>query len=81
METVTLEVSASQVVDWVRNLPPTTKRAVLLALIPGLGELDALVDYGSQRMRELCAQRGIDWEHLTEEERLHLVDDLLHEEP
>jgi hypothetical protein len=80
METVTLKVPESQVVDWVRNPPPTTKRAVLLALIPGLDELDALVDYGSERMRQLCAQRDIDWDHLTEEERLRLVDDLLHEE-
>ena len=80
METVTLEVPESQVVAWVRNLPPTTKRAVLLALIPGLDELDALVDYRSERIRELCAQRDIDWDRLTEEERLRLVDDLLHEE-
>ena len=80
METVTLEVPEAQVVDWVRKLPPTARRAVLLALVPGLDELDALTDYGSSRMRELCVQRGIDWDRLSEEERLQLVDDLLHEE-
>jgi hypothetical protein len=80
METVTLEVPESQVVEWVRKLPPATKRTVLLALIPTLDELDALVDYGGQQIRELCARRGIDWDRLAEEERLRLVDDLLHEE-
>ncbi len=80
METITLEVPESQVVEWVRNLPPTTKRTVLLALVPGLDELNALVDYGSERMREICTGRGVDWDRLAEEERLRLVDDLLHEE-
>lgn len=80
MATITLEVPESQVVEWLRKLPPATKRTVLLALVPGLDELDALVDYGSKRMRDLCARRGMDWDRLTEEERLRLVDDLLHEE-
>jgi hypothetical protein len=80
METITLEVPESQVVELVRKLSPTAKRAVLLVLIPGLQELDSLVDYGGQRMRELCAERGLDWDSLGEEERLHLVDELLHED-
>ena len=47
--------------------------------MPKLDELEALVDYGSQRMRNLAAGRGIDWDGLTESEREHLVDELLHE--
>jgi len=30
-------------------------------------------------MRELAAARSIDWDSLTESEREHLVDELLHE--
>jgi hypothetical protein len=52
---------------------------VLKALIPELDKLNDLVDYGSQRMRQLCAERGIDWDALTEEERERLVDEWLHE--
>jgi len=77
--TITLEVPEAQVVEWVQKLSPTAKQAVLKALIPQLDELEALVDYGSQRMRELCAQRGLDWDNLTEDERQRLVDELLHE--
>ena len=80
MASVTLELSDTQVLDLVRRLPATTRAAVVRALVPDLDALDGLVDYGSARMRDLCAERGIDWDRLTEEERQQLIDDLLHEE-
>jgi len=79
VETVTLTVPESQVVEWVRQLSPKAKRDVLKVLVPELDELDELVEYGSQRMRQLCAERGIDWNSLTEDDRQRLVDELLHE--
>jgi hypothetical protein len=79
METITLTVPESQIIEWVRQLSPQTKQAVLRALIPELDELEALMDYGSQRMRQLCAERGVDWDSLSEDERQKLVDELLHE--
>ena len=78
-ETVTLTVPESQVIEWVRQLSPEAKLDVLRILVPKLDELEALVSYGSQRMRDLAATRGIDWDGLTESEREHLVDELLHE--
>ena len=79
MRAITLEVSESQVVEWVQQLSPVAKRSVLRALIPRLDELEALVDYGDQRVRVLCAERGLDWDSLTEDERERLIDELLHE--
>ena len=78
-ETVTLTVPESQVIEWVRQLSPKAKLDVLRILVPKLDELEALVDYGSQRMRDLAADRGIDWDSLTENERERLIDELLHE--
>jgi hypothetical protein len=78
-ETITLTVPESQVVEWVRQLSPEAKLNVLRILVPKLDELEALVDYGSQRMRALAAGRGIDWDALTEREREDLIDRLLHE--
>lgn len=78
MKTVNLNVPESQVIEWVRQLSPGAKQDVLKALVPELDELNNLVDYGSQRMRRLCAERGIDWDNLTEEERQRLVDEWLH---
>jgi hypothetical protein len=79
METVTLTVSESQVIEWVRQLSPETKRRVLRTLIPKMDELESLVEYGSQQMYQICTERGIDWDNLSEDERQQLVDDLLHE--
>ena len=53
MGVITLDIPESQVVEWVQQLSPTAKQSVLRALVPHLDELDALVDYGSQRMRAL----------------------------
>jgi len=79
MATVTLSVSESQVIEWVKQLSPASKRAILKTLIPELDRLEALVDYGAERIRTLCAQRGIDWDSLSEEERERLIDEWLHE--
>ena len=80
MGVVTLEVPESQVLEWVAQLSPEAKQSVLRVLIPRLDQLEALVDYGTQRARALCAERGLDWNSLTEDERQGLVDELLHEE-
>ena len=79
METITLTLPESQIIEWVLQLSPQTKQAVLRVLIPELDRLDALVDYGSHRMRQFCAEQGLDWDSLSEDERQQLVDELLHE--
>lgn len=66
-------------VEWVQQLSPTAKQPVFRVLVAQIDELDALVDYGSQRMRALCGQRGLDWDSLSEEDRQRLIDQLLHE--
>jgi hypothetical protein len=79
MRVVTLEVPVPQVVEWVQQLSPEAKQSVLRMLFPRLDQLEALVDCGSWRGRALCAERGLDWDGMTEEERQRLVDELLHE--
>ena len=79
MGMITLEIPESQLVEWVMRLPPGARQSVLRALIPRLDELEILTDYGNQRMRALCTERGLDWDSLSEDERQQLIDDLLHE--
>lgn len=79
MAEVMLPVREPQVIELVRQLSPEGKRTVLQVLIPDLDQFEALVEYGDERIRALCAQRGIDWGDLSEEERQTLIDDLLHE--
>ena len=80
MGRITLEIPESQVVEWVQQISPAAKQEVLRALIPRLDAFEALVDYGGQRMRTLCAERGLDWDSLAEDERERLIDELLHED-
>jgi len=79
MPTVSLELPESQIVEWVKNLSPDSQRKILRALIADLDSLESTVDYGDERIRAVCAERGIDWNRLNEDERQSLVDDLLHE--
>ena len=79
MGRATVEVSESQVVEWVQQMSPEAKHDVLRALIPRFDAFEALVDYGSQRIRALCAERGLDWDSMTEHDRERWIDELLHE--
>jgi hypothetical protein len=79
MAELLLPIRQSQVLELARQLSPQGKRALLRALIPELDRYDVLVDYGGERIRTLCEERGLDWDQLSEEERTKLIDDLLHE--
>lgn len=78
--TVLLPLPEAQVIGLARQLTPNGKRALLRALIPDLEELDAMVEYGERRIRAISAQRGLDWDALSEDERMALIDELTHED-
>ena len=77
----TIELSFEQVVELVKRLPPRDKFVLLDTL---RNERQAFWDKihqdGEHRLRPLCAEKGRDWDALTEDERLAFVDDLLHED-
>lgn len=79
MDTITIEIPESQLVGWVRKLSPAAKQELLKTLVPELDRWEASVAYGEERIRTLCAERGIEWDTLTEEQRERMVDTLLHE--
>ncbi len=79
METITLEIPEPQLVEWVRRLSPAVKQSLLRALIPEMDSLEQLLQYGDERIREVAAQRGMDWGNLSEHQREKLIDDILHE--
>jgi len=41
---------------------------------------DRLVDQNRDKFKELCQKQGLDFDRMTEEKRLALVDKMLHEE-
>jgi len=79
MDTITLKIPETQLVEWLRSLSPTAKQSVLRALIPEMDELAQMVKYGDRRIRAICTQRGIEWDNLSEQERQKLINEILHE--
>lgn len=76
-----LELTEEQVVDLVKQLPPERQRAALLALATGAGQRRAeRIKYAEEQLRRVSAQRGLNWDTMSEEEREALIDDLVHED-
>jgi hypothetical protein len=75
-----LELNDEQVISLVRQLPVARKRAALLALAQGAQVCrEERMRLGGTQLRRACAERGLDWDRLSEDEREAFVDDLLHE--
>ena len=77
---VTLKITDEQVIELVKQLPPESKQAVLNAL-GSEGELwwQITLAQGEERLRDLCAEHGLNWDAMSEDERESFVDNLLHE--
>jgi len=75
-----LELSDEQVISLVRQLPAARKRAALLALAQDAqGRREERLRFGEAQLRRASAQRGLNWDSLSEDEREAFVNDLLHE--
>lgn len=69
-----------QVVELVKQLPAQQKRAVLLVLAEAAQtRRDERMAHAEEQLRQRAAERGLNWEALTEDEREGFIDDLLHE--
>jgi hypothetical protein len=75
-----LELSDEQVISLVRQLPAERKRTALLALAQdSQGRQEERLQFGEAQLRRACAERGLNWDCLSEDEREAFVNDLLHE--
>jgi hypothetical protein len=76
-----LELTSEQVISLVKQLPATSKRVALLALAEGAqARREERMRFAEARLRRACAERGLDWGQMSEEEREQFVDRFLHEE-
>ncbi len=77
----TLELTVDQVLELIRQLPREDQQRVADALN---AEREAwwqeAVVQGESHMRRLSAERGREWDAMSEAEREAFVDDLLHED-
>ena len=76
-----LELSDAQVVELVKQLPPERRRAALLALAAGATQRrEERMEYAEARLRHASAERGLEWDKMSEGQREDFIDDLLHED-
>jgi hypothetical protein len=76
-----LELTDQQVISLVRQLPAASKRSALLALAQEAEvRRDERLRQGEGVLRRRCAERGLNWDRLSEDEREEFVNRLLHEE-
>ena len=80
MTTLTITLTNEQVMDLVDQLPPRQKNELFAQLARREWPAWArITGEGEAQARRLAAERGLDWDALSDEERIALVDDLLHE--
>jgi arsenate reductase-like glutaredoxin family protein len=73
-----LELSEEQVLELLLQLSPEGKRKAL-EILKQDAEWEQVVQEVRKRWKEICAERGIDWERLSDEEKEALVDEWLHQ--
>jgi hypothetical protein len=76
-----LELSETQVVELLKQLPPERQRAALLALAVGASQRrEERMEYAEAQLRRVSSERGLNWDKLSDDDREQLIDDLLHED-
>jgi len=76
----TLTLTEEQLVQLIDQLPADRKRDVLLRLAQGAEVREENLNYGEEQMRRLAKERGLRWDAMSDEQRIQLVDDLIHED-
>jgi hypothetical protein len=81
MTTLTITLSDEQVLKLVDQLPPERKQELFSRLAASAWpEWASIVAEAEPQVRRLAAERGLDWDTLTEDERLTFVNDLVHDD-
>jgi len=75
-----LELNDEQVISIVRQLPAVRKRTALLALAQDAqARREERMGFGEAQLRRMSAERGLDWDRMSEDAREAFVDALLHD--
>lgn len=77
----TLTLTDEQVIELVKQLPPTKQAKVCEFLLKARwGGLDEFTQDGEENGRMAAWKRGLDWDAMNDEERIDFVDDIVHED-
>ena len=77
----TLQISEDQIIELFEQLPGESQFKVLLKLTEGArAQREARMKYAESQLRQLCQERGLNWDTLSEDEREQFIVDLIHED-
>ena len=78
---LTVELTTDQIVSFVQQMPPEERQALLLTIAEqAAANGSSRMVHAEDRLRQLCAARGLNWDTMTKDEREELVDNLIHED-
>ena len=77
---MTQQLTEDQIVAAIEKLPPQAKRNVLRKLLGDMEKFEKIVQANHKKLISLCKERGIDFYALNEEERIELIDRIIHED-
>ena len=78
---LTIKLTTEQVIDCIQQMPGEEKLAVVLALAKeSLPRRAERMKYLESKVRDVCAERGLDWDTMTDEERQDFINDIVHED-
>ena len=77
----TIKLTTDQIFDLVLQMPPEKQQKVQRAIAEQAAARRAeLRAYAENQFRKLSRFRGLDWDKMTDEDRIAFVDDLIHED-
>jgi hypothetical protein len=76
-----VDLTTEQVVEFIRQLPSERKRELLLTLATeAQNGRESRIAFAEEQFRRAAAERGLNWEAMSDEERQTLADNLIHED-
>jgi hypothetical protein len=78
---LTIELTTEQIINLIQQMPPGEKLSVIRALAKETpAEREERMKYAESKVRKVCATRGLDWDTMSEDERLYFIDGIVHED-
>ena len=78
---LTIKLTTEQVIDFIQQMPGEEKLAVVRALAKeSLPQRIERMKHLESNVRTICAERGLNWDTMTDEERQDFINDIVHED-
>ena len=77
----TVALTTQQIIGCIQQMSPEERFKALRVLARSTPEARELqMKHSEPSIRQECAQRGLDWDAMDDEERLDFINDIIHED-